>query len=251
MRTPRPAPSAAGRAYPATGARKITRWRTCNRCSAGPNAGARTRPASRCRDVWTFSTAAVSTSTRGPVVVMPASSRSECTAASSPGPTGAGPRADADPYRRTTSRSRCGSLPTRDPGHPCGACTAPTRLHRIICGRDSRWGPNPRRRLPRRSSLRIAADAAERHRRSGADNGRYPLPRVGRTLGSWAHRSSRLPCPRSRVVVGDGRPVNVGRDGQRRWRTLIRCGGRWGWTAAASVAATMHAETCRDVAEMT
>jgi hypothetical protein len=227
MRTPRPAPSAAGRAYPATGARKITRWRTCNRCSAGPNAGARTRPASRCRDVWTFSTAVVSTSTRGPVVGMPASSRSECAAASFPGPNRSGTSGGCPPvpedHLPEPVRIAADSRPR--PSLRSMHSTDPTPPDYLRAGLTL----EPKPASPMTSSI-IAADPCRRRGAAptlGADNGWYPLPRVGRTLGSWAHRSSRLPCPRSRAVVGDGRPVNVGRAGQRRWRTLIRCGGRW------------------------
>jgi hypothetical protein len=79
------APTAAGRMYPTTGARKITRWRTWNRCSAGPNPGTRTRPPSRGCDGSTLSTAGVRVPTSMPVVIMPASSGFDGPAASSSG----------------------------------------------------------------------------------------------------------------------------------------------------------------------
>ena len=84
LRAVRLAPFAAGRVYPTTGGRKITRWRTWNGCSAGTHPGTRTRPSSQACDARTFSTPGVSASTWMPIQVMPASSGFGRPAASSP-----------------------------------------------------------------------------------------------------------------------------------------------------------------------
>jgi hypothetical protein len=63
--------TAAGRANPATGARKMTRWRTWHASCAGSKPGARTRPGPGGSDAGTFLAAALSASSWVPGPVMP------------------------------------------------------------------------------------------------------------------------------------------------------------------------------------